>query len=1054
MPFTRPSMKRALLTTAIGLLLSSPALAFTERGDTKDARNVDARPWVDARVARRDVAPAQAAALSGLRQQLPELAVELDPVSGVTRSLSNPVGYLTGPAPGDVKQTALRFVRDNVALLGLLLEDLVGLELTDDVFSAASGIRHLYLRQTHGGLPVYNAQLHINIDRDGSILSINNQFIPDLAAAVRQTQPALDAQQAVVSAALQLQRVVGPIRQTANRPNGRHLTTMEAPQLSEKPIEAGLMLLPVAPDDVRLVWNFPLWLTDGSDAADFNVDAHTGEVWTRISWVADADYEVFGVPVESPAHAQPPAPADGRLLLNDPHLPSASPFGWHDTNGVAGAEYTITRGNNVYAYTDTDDNNVPDPGSAPDCGPGLYCSFALDLTQAPSSYRDAAVANLFYMNNVIHDVSYVFGFDEPAGNFQVNNFGRGGQGNDAVNAEAQDGNRMNNANFWTPPDGSAPRMQMFLWDETTPHRDGDFENGIIAHEYGHGISNRLVGGPSNVSCLGNAQQPGEGLSDWWAMYFTQPHDTSAAARVRGIGTYVLGESPSGVGIREERYDGNPEPNSNSWTYATIGGATRPHGVGSRWAQAYWYATWALVDAHGYDPDLANVTASAADAGNIRAMYYSIEGLKNTACNPSFLNVRDGILQAAAAAEPYNGEDVCRLWQAFADFGLGVDATTSGPYSTTASNGFSVPASCSFLGTAAPSQAICAGDVAEYPITLGAAFEAPVSLSVADAPAGTSASFDPNPVTVVPGGSTLSLSGTAALAAGHYDFTVNATGADALVLGLQVSTSVAAAPLLLAPADAAQDISLTPTLEWSAAAQAERYELEIATDPAFSTIVYSRIVDGTSHDVDAGLESATQHYWRVRPLNACGAGEYAASAHFTTQEMICLTPNVAIPDNSPSGLESSIALSSSDVLSDLDVLFRAEHTWSGDLIVTLTHEASATEVTLLRRPGRGSSGYGCSGHNPHLVFDDAEPTRRAQDDCVGSDPAYVPGATYQPFEALAAFNGLALAGTWTLNVSDNAQGDTGELLEWCLLPARVPVKLEIFRNGFESADGRY
>ncbi|NLB15031.1 MAG: hypothetical protein GX826_13630, partial [Gammaproteobacteria bacterium] len=422
-------------------------------------------------------------------------------------------------------------------------------------------------------------------------------------------------------------------------------------------------------------------------------------------------------------------------------------------------------------------------------------------------------------------------------------------------------------------------------------------------------------------------------------------------------TYVLGQPPSGPGIRAERYDGNPEPNSNSWTYASIGGAAVPHGVGSRWAQAYWYATWALIDAHGYDPGLASFTGTAADAGNIRAMYYSIEGLKNTACSPSFINVRDGILQAAAAAEPYNGEDVCRLWQAFADFGLGVDASTSGPHSRTATNGFAIPASCSLLGTPAPSQAICAGDVAQYQISLGAAFEAPVSLSVADAPAGTSASFDPNPVTVVPGGSTLSLSGTAALAAGHYDFTVNATGADALMLGLQVSTSVAAAPLLLAPADAAHDISLMPTLEWSATAQAERYELEIATDPAFSTIVYSRIVDGTSHDVDTGLESATQYYWRVRPLNACGAGDYAASAHFSTQEMICLTPNVAIPDNSPSGLDSSIALSSSDVLSALHVLFRAAHTWSGDLMVTLTHEASATEVTLLRRPGRGSTGYG-------------------------------------------------------------------------------------------------
>ena len=72
----------------------------------------------------------------------------------------------------------------------------------------------------------------------------------------------------------------------------------------------------------------------------------------------------------------------------------------------------------------------------------------------------------------------------------------------------------------TPPDGSRPRMQMYLWSAPTPDRDGDFDNGIIIHEYGHGISNRLVGGPSNTSCLTNRQQPGEGLSDWWALVYT------------------------------------------------------------------------------------------------------------------------------------------------------------------------------------------------------------------------------------------------------------------------------------------------------------------------------------------------------------------------------------------------------------------------------------------------------------------------------------------------------------------------------------------------------
>ena len=91
----------------------------------------------------------------------------------------------------------------------------------------------------------------------------------------------------------------------------------------------------------------------------------------------------------------------------------------------------------------------------------------------------------------------------------------------------------------------------------------------------------------------------------------------------------------------------------------------PHGVGSVWAQGAWEVYWKLVDAHGFDANLYN---AAGNAGNQRAMLYVNEGLKNTACNPTFTQVRDGIIQAAA--DNHGGEDVCRIWEAFAAFGLG------------------------------------------------------------------------------------------------------------------------------------------------------------------------------------------------------------------------------------------------------------------------------------------------------------------------------------------------------------------------------------------------
>ncbi len=141
------------------------------------------------------------------------------------------------------------------------------------------------------------------------------------------------------------------------------------------------------------------------------------------------------------------------------------------------------------AYIDDDASNSPTGGdNARACSPTLDFNFPLNLSQEPTQYIDAAITNLFYWNNLIHDVFMEYGFDEAGGNFQVTNSAGQGKGNDAVRAEAQDGGGMNNANMATPPDGSPPRMQMFLWNQTNPDRDGDLDNGIIMHEYGHGIS--------------------------------------------------------------------------------------------------------------------------------------------------------------------------------------------------------------------------------------------------------------------------------------------------------------------------------------------------------------------------------------------------------------------------------------------------------------------------------------------------------------------------------------------------------------------------------------
>ena len=203
-------------------------------------------------------------------------------------------------------------------------------------------------------------------------------------------------------------------------------------------------------------------------------------------------------PVESPNHN------GGTLsLVTDPWTMApgnATSLKWH----YDGTTYRdSTRGNNVYAQEDRDNNNNTYGKSAlsTTAQPTLTFNYVPDFAQAPTVTvnQQAAITNLFYWNNIMHDISYLYGFDEPSGNFQVNNQGRGGAGNDNVIADAQDAAGTNNANFGTPVDGSSPRMQMYLFTYTTPNRDGDLDNGVIDHEYTHGPDdhNKMVDGAGN-----------------------------------------------------------------------------------------------------------------------------------------------------------------------------------------------------------------------------------------------------------------------------------------------------------------------------------------------------------------------------------------------------------------------------------------------------------------------------------------------------------------------------------------------------------------------------
>ena len=392
-----------------------------------------------------------------------------------------------------------------------------------------------------------------------------------------------------------------------------------------------------------------------------------------------AGYRVYPFPIEAPIYAATTPPADGRSFVSDPSHPTASPQGWHSTGA---ASYTITRGNNTNTYLDRDDNEAPDAGGQPDGGAALAFDFPLDLTRQPQDNVAASVTNLFYWTNVIHDVLYQYGFTEAAGNFQVNNFGRGGAGNDAVDAESQSGADIcneinpcvNNANFATPADGSRPRMQMYVGTYQSPMLDGAFDNGVVIHEYGHGLSNRLTGGPSQAACLRNAEQMGEGWSDYYAMMLTM-NASDTRTEARGMGNYLFGYGTDGKGIRLAPY--STDFAVNAYTYGSTRQMTAAHQIGFVWATLLWEVTWDMIDAHGFSADLYNATGTA---GNQVMLQLVTEGMKLQPCSPGFVDGRDGIL--AADQSLYGGAYAATLQAAFARRGLGFSANQGSSGRTT------------------------------------------------------------------------------------------------------------------------------------------------------------------------------------------------------------------------------------------------------------------------------------------------------------------------------------------------------------------------------------
>ncbi|MDA0243313.1 MAG: M36 family metallopeptidase [Chloroflexi bacterium] len=977
-------------------------------------------------------------------------------------SSATPAVSASGPI--DPLQITHNYFDQNRTEYGWVDADLSDYLVTDMYQSSETGVTHVYLRQRVNGIEVWNGTANANVMPDGSMLLAFSSFAANVDRSLYDGQPTLTAAEALNAAAQELNWPITEYFVAEQNLGGvNQAQVLSTGGISASPIPAKLVYTSDKQGQLILAWEAIVEMKYSSDWWQMTMDATTGKVLEQHNWtvshnpadialsdaripffatasgqqiaasapsggVADgSSYRVYSVPTESPSHSTPATPADGRVLVNQPAHALASPFGWHDTNGAAGAELTTTQGNNVHAYTDTNADNSPDAGSSPDGGAGLDFDFALDLTQAPSTYVPASVTNLFYWNNVTHDILYVHGFDEVSGNFQENNYGNGGLGSDYVNAEGQDGIGSNNANFATPTDGQNPRMQMFNWTAPTPDRDGDFDAGIIAHEYGHGWSNRLTGGPANVGCLSNSEQMGEGWSDYLSIVFTaRPGDTGTTNR--GVGTYALNQPTNGPGIRAFPY--NTDLGVDPRTYADTISAAVPHGVGSIWTAMLWEVYWNLVDQHGFNPD---IYGDWNTGGNNLALRLVSDGLKLQPCFPGFVDGRDAILAADVALT--GGVNQCLIWEGFAKRGLGFSAS-QGSSASNADNteAFDMPNACMTLDVTPSSQDICQGSEAAYVVNVGTSFTAPVNMSAVGNPAPSTAVFNPNPVVTLPATTTLTIANTAAVTPGNYLITI--TGDDTSItdtfdVDLNVFASAPTAPTLTTPANNSTGASLNPSLTWLAVATATEYDIEIATDAGFSNIVYTATEATNGHNVATSLNANTQYFWRVTSVNPCGTGATSTAFSFTTVNLLCRQPNLAITDNAT--VTDTFVVGDTGEIADLDVIILANHTFVGDTIFTLVHQETATSVTMIDRPGRTTTGFGCGGNDIDVSLDDEGADGPVENQCANA-PALFGSPT--PNNPLSAFDGEDLSGTWELQVSDAAGGDTGTLLEWCLAPSLV------------------
>jgi hypothetical protein len=574
---------------------------------------------------------------------------------------------LTPPSSRAATEIALDYLASAAADLNLTLQDLDSVYVTKEYKTAHNGVTHLVYRQQFQGIDVDNAEWVTNLDSDGSVVSAGGTLyaspgqvtLPDLASSGR----AIRAAVAAVNPRLAATYAPFPSNRTASRANA----VVYAAGDFGSDIEGRLVWFGLR-GVLRLAWVFAVLDGDGvsgynvvvEEASNMVIDKQASTLFFQappkgLVYDKGSPQPVATVGVASTT----PPPIVDRVSVPLVGDPIASPAGWVANNQTAGNNVIV--GENLLGLGLI----TPLPTQASD---GDF-SFPLTIGANPLLFTDAINVNLFYWMNRAHDLHYQYGFDEAAGNYQADNFGRGGVGGDPLfgythyAAAATVSPSLRNA-FFSPvsnDDGTRAELSMFAGYSSAAgyFTDSALDASVIVHEYTHGVSGRLVR-QGYTTFQGGSM--GEAWSDFFSLEYLLPDGAPSD------GVYLEGEdyfAQFGTGIRTRPY--STRTDINPITYADLGNVSgagpEVHADGEIWMEALWEARASLIQQFG-DKE-----------GRRRIRFLVLDGMKLSVPAPSMVDMRDAILLADRV--DFKGASQAQLWAAFAKRGLGVLAHSTG-----------------------------------------------------------------------------------------------------------------------------------------------------------------------------------------------------------------------------------------------------------------------------------------------------------------------------------------------------------------------------------------